>query len=96
MPLRDLCLITAILAGRRYATLPPRPTFAAIGPAEHHLFCLFYQVEIRSPPSARGPEDGSSNSAAVLSSQLGISQSRDYVNTAFGERADTLAISAKA
>jgi hypothetical protein len=63
-----------------------------------HLFCLFYQVEIRSPPPARGTEGGPSDSAAVFrrNCELRIPQTRDYVNTAFGERVDTLAIPAKA
>jgi len=61
-----------------------------------HLFCLFYQVEIRSPPLARGTEGGPSDSAAVVPLQLWIPQTRDYVNAAFGEWVDTLAIPAKA
>jgi hypothetical protein len=36
-----------------------------------HLFCLFYQVEIRSSPSARGTEGGSSDSAAAFRRNCG-------------------------
>jgi len=61
-----------------------------------HLFRLFYQAEIRSPPSARGTQGGPSDSAAVVPTQLRIPQTRDYVNAAFGEWVDTLAILAKA